>query len=68
MLSINSVISIPEFKNSSVDRTNLYTFNMSKKINEIWGRKYVPKEDATLVFVCNLQVTKITIHNLNIIK
>jgi len=26
---------------------------MSKKINVICGRKYVPREDATLVFVCN---------------
>ena len=34
-----------------VNKTYLYTFNMSKKINEIWGKKYVPKEVATLVFV-----------------
>jgi len=33
---------------------------MSKKINVICGRKYVPREDATLVFVCNIEETQIT--------
>ena len=43
------------YEDDLVNRIYLYTFNMSKKINVICGRKYVPKEDATLVFVCNLE-------------
>jgi len=30
----------------------LYTFNISKKIKEIWDKKYVPSEVAALVLVC----------------
>lgn len=33
----------------------LYTLSMSKNINEICDKKYVPSELATLVFVCNKQ-------------
>lgn len=30
---------------------------MSKKIREIWDKKYVPSELATLVFVCKATIT-----------
>lgn len=35
--------------------TYRYTLSMSRKIKETWGKKYVPSEAATLVFVCQIR-------------
>lgn len=37
----------------------LYTLSMSKKINFIWDKKYVPREVATLVFVCQAMILEL---------